>query len=143
MKADRPEWAPGDALPPLELPPVTRLDLIKYAGASGDYNPIHTIDEEAHRAGLPGVIQHGMLTMAQMGRLFSPYFDRSWVTRFQTRFRGMLFVGERLRVIAEVSALDTSVEGDRYTFDLTATTAEGRTIATGSLELLWYAGADP
>ena len=63
-------WNAGEELPSITLPPVTRLDLIKYAGASGDYNPIHTIDEEAARAGLPGVIAHGMLTMAVMGRRF-------------------------------------------------------------------------
>jgi len=45
----------GDRLE-VTLNPVTRLDLIKYAGASGDFNPIHTIDAEAKNAGLPGII---------------------------------------------------------------------------------------
>ncbi len=76
-------WNAGEELPSITLPPVTRLDLIKYAGASGDYNPIHTIDEEAARAGLPGVIAHGMLTMAVMGRLFPPI----WSTDSSRDFR--------------------------------------------------------
>ncbi|MDQ0340810.1 acyl dehydratase [Caldalkalibacillus uzonensis] len=63
-------WNIGQELDPLTIPPVSRLELIKYAGASGDYNPIHTIDEEAAKAGLSGVIAHGMLTMAKMARLF-------------------------------------------------------------------------
>jgi len=59
-------WQAGDELPARTLEPVTRLQLIKYGGASGDYNPIHTIDQAAAEAGLTGVIQHGMLTMAEM-----------------------------------------------------------------------------
>lgn len=51
---------PGDRLESITLLPVSRLDLIKYAGASGDFNPIHTIDEAAEKAGLPGMIAHGM-----------------------------------------------------------------------------------
>lgn len=47
-------WKAGETLDTVTMKPVTRLDLIKYAGASGDYNPIHTIDKEAERAGLPG-----------------------------------------------------------------------------------------
>lgn len=64
---------PGDSLESMELPPVSRLDLIKYAGASGDFNPIHTIDEAAEKAGLPGIIAHGMWTMGNLGKLFTPY----------------------------------------------------------------------
>ncbi|MCA1599212.1 MAG: dehydratase, partial [Chloroflexi bacterium] len=74
-------WQAGDALPARTLEPVTRLQLIKYAGASGDYNPIHTIDQAASEAGLTSVIQHGMLTMAEVGRLFSPYQDQGYVQR--------------------------------------------------------------
>jgi acyl dehydratase len=82
----------GDLLDSIELEPVTRLELIKYAGASGDYNPIHTIDEEAEGAGLPGVIAHGMLTMGRMGRLFTPFVLEGFVQEFSTRFLGMVFL---------------------------------------------------
>lgn len=130
-------WEVGDALDEIELGEVTRLALIKYAGASGDYNPIHTIDEEAEKAGLPGIIQHGMLTMAQMGRLLSPYLDRGFVEDFQTRFRGMLFLGESLRVGGEVTEVEDTSSGKRFTFDLYARTPEDRIIATGSLRFRW------
>lgn len=59
----------GSELENITLSPVTRLDLIKYAGASGDFNPIHTIDEEAEKAGLPGIIAHGMWTMGNLAKL--------------------------------------------------------------------------
>jgi acyl dehydratase len=130
-------WAVGDALPELRLPPVTRLDLIRYAGASGDYNPIHTIDEEAARAGLPGVIQHGMLTMARMGTLFSPYFDRGFLRRFRVRFTGMVFVGDTLAVGGVVTKHErVPGGGDAYTFDVYAKAADGRSVASGTVELV-------
>lgn len=47
---------------------ITRADLVRYAGASGDFNPIHWSDRVATKVGLPGVIAHGMLTMALVGR---------------------------------------------------------------------------
>ena len=56
MSGAKPTWNVGDELERRTLPPVTRLQLIKYAGASGDYNPIHTVDEAAEEAGLDGVI---------------------------------------------------------------------------------------
>jgi acyl dehydratase len=61
----------------LELPDrtfrITRLDLVKYAGASGDFNPIHWSDRFAASVGLPGVIAHGLLTMALVGRALTEW----------------------------------------------------------------------
>ena len=57
----------GDALPTQTFR-VTRADLVRYAGASGDFNPIHWSDRVATSVGLPGVIAHGMFTMALAGR---------------------------------------------------------------------------
>jgi len=76
----------GDELPTLELR-VTRADLVRYAGASGDFNPIHWSDRVATGVGLPGVIAHGMLTMALAGRLLTrwagdPAAVRSYGVRF-------------------------------------------------------------
>ncbi|MEU3457661.1 MaoC family dehydratase [Micromonospora sp. NPDC006766] len=61
----------------MELPTqtfrVTRADLVRYAGASGDFNPIHWSDRTATKVGLPGVIAHGMFTMALVGRAVSAW----------------------------------------------------------------------
>jgi len=59
--------AVGDALPPLTVR-VTRADLVRYAGASGDFNPIHWSERFAVGVGLPNVIAHGMLTRAVAGK---------------------------------------------------------------------------
>lgn len=62
----------GELVPGAELGPetyaVTRADLVRYAGASGDFNPIHWSDRVATEVGLPGVIAHGMYTLALAGR---------------------------------------------------------------------------
>jgi acyl dehydratase len=78
--------AKGDELPPLQVH-LTRADLVRYAGASGDFNPIHWSDRVATGAGLPGVIAHGMLTMATAGRLVTNWIGDSTALRtFGVRF---------------------------------------------------------
>lgn len=93
----------GDELPIVTLPPVSRLDLIKYAGASGDYNPIHTIDDEAEKAGLPAIIAHGMWTMGNLARLFTPYHEEGFIQDYQIRFRGMVFLGDIITLKARLT----------------------------------------
>ncbi|MGH3898668.1 MAG: MaoC/PaaZ C-terminal domain-containing protein [Pseudonocardiaceae bacterium] len=68
----RSEVAVGDQLPGLQIR-VTRAALVRYAGASGDFNPIHWNERVAREVGLPGVIAHGMLTMALAGRLVTAW----------------------------------------------------------------------
>lgn len=78
----------GESLKEVILAPVSRLDLIKYAGASSDYNPIHTIDEEAEKAGLPGIIAHGMWTMGNLAKPSSPYYEEGFIRDYTIRFKG-------------------------------------------------------
>src|SRR5690625_407629 len=74
---------------------ITRADLIRYAGASGDYNPIHWSEATAKAAELPGVIAHGMLTMGLVVDLVSEWTnDRAAIIDYQTRFSGMVPVEE-------------------------------------------------
>jgi acyl dehydratase len=77
------------------IPPRTytarRVDLVKYAGASGDFNPIHWNDRFAREVGLPGVIAHGMYTMAQAGNYVSEWAgDPGAVLEFGVRFSAMV-----------------------------------------------------
>ncbi|MFC3041857.1 MaoC/PaaZ C-terminal domain-containing protein [Virgibacillus xinjiangensis] len=92
----------GESLQEVTLEPVSRMDLIKYSGASGDFNPIHTIDEEAERAGLPGIIAHGMWTMGNLAKLFTPYYEEGFIQDYNIRFSGMVFLGDVLTLKAEV-----------------------------------------
>lgn len=76
----------GQELPPLSVR-VTRADLVRYAGASLDFNPIHWNEKVALDAGLPGVIAHGMLTMALAGRIVTDWVgDPGAVIEYGARF---------------------------------------------------------
>ncbi len=133
----RPAWEVGDELEERVLPPVTRLQLIKYAGASGDFNPIHTIDEAAEEAGLPGVIAHGMLTLATMGLLFSPHLEHGYVKELKARFSGMVFLGDELIIGGRVANTEDAEDGRLYTFEVYASKGES-TVASGKVGFLVY-----
>ena len=110
--------APGDALPPLALH-VTRAGLVRYAGASGDFNPIHWNQRFAVGVGLPDVIGHGMLTMALAARLITNWVgDPAAVVGYAARFTRPVVVpdtdvGVTLKVTGTVKAVDDAgdIEG--------------------------------
>lgn len=81
-----PEIVTGAELPPMDLR-VRRADLVRYAGASLDFNPIHWNDRVATEVGLPGVIAHGMYTMAIAGRLVTDWLgDPGRLVEYSARF---------------------------------------------------------
>ena len=133
-----PVWEVGEDLALRTLPPVTRLQLIKYAGASGDFNPIHTVDEAAERAGLKGVIAHGMLTLATMGLLFSPCLKHGYVKDFRARFSGMVYVGDVLEIGGRVTGVEETEEGRLYAFDVFSRRGEDDVVASGIVGFLVY-----
>lgn len=124
----------GDSLTSIELGPVSRLDLIKYAGASGDFNPIHTIDKEAEIAGLPGIIAHGMWTMGNMTRLFTPYLEKGFVQKFTNRFSGMVFLGDVVTFKAELK----EKQDQDLIFRVEAVKQDGKTAANGKVTFRLY-----
>jgi acyl dehydratase len=97
----------GASLPPL-LVDVTREQIRAYAEASGDDNPVHLDDDAAKRAGLPGVIAHGMLTMALLGRAVTAWAgDPDRVRLFAVRFSGIVQPGDRLIAHGRVVGVDS------------------------------------
>jgi acyl dehydratase len=85
----RADVAEGDELPALQVR-VTRADLVRYAGASGDFNPIHIDEEFARAVGLPGRILHGLWTMAQVARAQTEAAGGpEHLKRLSVQFRGM------------------------------------------------------
>ena len=86
----------GDPLPVLEKPEITQLQLVKYAGASGDFNPIHTIPEAARQAGLEGTIAHGMLVMGILGQMISSWAGVKNVVKYSVSFKAMTRPGDVL-----------------------------------------------
>src|SRR3954462_476738 len=118
-----PDIAVGSELPE-QVFRVTRADLIRYAGASGDFNPIHWGDRVATGVGLPGVIAHGMFTMALAGRAVTEWTgDPGALVEYQVRFGRPVVVphdgeGAEVTVTGRVAAL---LEDGRARVDLTVT----------------------
>jgi acyl dehydratase len=79
----------GDEIPALVKSPVTHLQLVKYAGASGDFNPLHTDPKIGEFIGVGGIIAHGMLIMGFVGQLLSDYVGPTALRKFNVRFKGM------------------------------------------------------
>ena len=103
---------------------ITRADLVRYAGASGDFNPIHWSDRSAVKVGLPGVIAHGMFTMALVGRAVTEWAGSpDAVVDYGVRFtRPVVVPDDDEGTEVEVSAVVRGVTEDGLTqLDLTAT----------------------
>jgi acyl dehydratase len=95
--------------------PIDRLDLIRYAGASGDFNVIHWNDEAATAVGLPGVIAHGMYSMGIAARLVAGWAgDPAALRRLRVRFAAMIQPGQTLTVRGEVATVDKPRAGLRF-----------------------------
>jgi acyl dehydratase len=96
----------GDELPPLALPPISRLQLALYCGGSGDHNPIHVDSDFAKEAGMNDVFAHGMLSMGFMGRLVTAIAPQSRVKSFGVRFVAITWIGDRITVSGRVAGVD-------------------------------------
>ncbi len=85
----------GDVLPEMVLPAIDRALLCRFAGASGDLNPIHVDIDFARRAGMPDVFAHGMLGMAWLGRLLTGWRPQSCLRSFTVRFMVLTHLGNQ------------------------------------------------
>ena len=122
---------PGQALPELKVTPDKFLTT-RYAGASGDFNPIHIDDEFAQSVGLPGRILHGLWMMAQVARAVSAAGDGPDALRsLAVQFRGMGFPEQELSVSATVKEVSDGIA----TVEAEAFQDERRIIRKGRAEL--------
>jgi acyl dehydratase len=114
---------PGTELEPRTYH-ATRLDLVKYAGASGDFNVIHWNDRLAKSVGLPSVIAHGMYTMAEAGRYVTEIAggDPGAVLEFSVRFSSMVVVpdDEQGAAIEVTGTVTEQLADDRVALEITA-----------------------
>ncbi|UWD78240.1 MaoC/PaaZ C-terminal domain-containing protein [Curtobacterium flaccumfaciens] len=109
---------------------ITRDSLVRYAGASGDFNPIHYRDDVAASVGLPGVLAHGMLTMGIAVQPVAEWLgDSGWVAGYGVRFTRPVVVdpelGATVGIVAKVGTVDE--DGRPKRIDLTVTAA-GQTV---------------
>ena len=117
---------------PAQTFPVQRINLVQYAGASGDYNVIHWNERIAKSVGLPDVIGHGMFTMAEAGRVVTDWVgDPGAVIEYGVRFSAPVVVpdddlGASLEVSGEVTE---KLDGNRVAVDLNARVGESKVLA--------------
>jgi acyl dehydratase len=104
---------------------LTRTQIVQYAGASGDFNPLHSDAVFTERvAGYPGVFSHGMLTMAMTGRVLTDLAGPEALVRFGARFRAQVWPGDTL--VAKATVDDIRTEGCVTLVDLTLSTTNQR-----------------
>jgi acyl dehydratase len=105
----------GDEAPPLSHE-LTRTDLVMYAGAAGDFNPMHHDEVKAKEAGLPSVFGHGMLSMGILGKAITDYVGIGNLANYKVRFTKQTWPGETLT--SRVVVKEKRTEGDDKLVDL-------------------------
>jgi acyl dehydratase len=96
----------GDSQSQVVVDDLTRTQIVQYAGASGDYNPLHSDDRfTTEVAGYPSVFAHGMLTMGMTGRVLTDWFGVEALTNYGVRFVKQVWPGDTLTATATVTAI--------------------------------------
>jgi acyl dehydratase len=115
---------------PAQTYPVARLNLVMYAGASGDFNPIHWNERFAKSVGLPDVIAHGMFTMAEAGRFVTDWVgDPGAVIDYGVRFSSPVVVPDEAGTTLEVSGkVEEKLDDNQVVVALTARCAEQKVL---------------
>jgi acyl dehydratase len=114
-----------------EFPPLTRTMFVKYAGASGDFNPMHHDDTIAQQVGNPSVFGHGMLTMGLAARVVKDWFGPEAIRNLQVRFSKQVWPGDVLTCVATVTGTRDEGGEQLVDLDLTVTTQNGDKAITG------------
>ena len=92
-----------DEMPVLVKEPVTKVQLVRYAGASGDFNPLHTDDDVGRSMGFDGVVAHGLLLMAVAGQAVTAWIPRMYLTKYRVRFAAATRPGDVVTVTGRVT----------------------------------------
>ena len=108
----------GHEIPEVIIEPLQQQDLIKYAKASGDYNPIHLDKNFANNIGLDNVIVHGMLIMAHLGKSIANSMTISYLKHFSVQFSSITSLGEKLICSGEVINIEKDKEKKIITLNL-------------------------
>ncbi len=122
----------GDTREVILTEDLTRTQIVQYAGASGDYNPLHTDATYAQEvAGYPGVFAHGMLTMGMTGRAVTDWVGDGRLMAYGVRFTAQVWPGERL--VARLTVKDMRRDGDVDVVELDVVTrnTEGVPVISG------------
>lgn len=121
----------GDTYTERLVEDLKRTQVVMYAGASGDYNPVHTDELFTTKvAGYPGVFAHGMLTMGMTGVMLTNYVGDGRLTEFGVRFTNQVFPGDTLDSTATVTAINEGL----VDIEVSTINQEGVEVAKGSAQ---------
>ena len=114
----------GDEITPLVKEPIPKVQMVKYAGASGDFHPAHTDQELGKSMGMGGVFAHGMLIMGFVGEAITSWIPKKYLRKFGVKFVGVTMPGNVITVSGKV--IDKDVEKGLITCDVLAKDQEGQ-----------------
>jgi acyl dehydratase len=124
---------PGDQHSQVVAEDLTRTQIVQYAGASGDYNPLHTDEPFAREvAGYPGVFAHGMLTMGLTGRALTDWAGDGRLLEYGVRFTAQVWPGDTLTTTATVREIADRDGVPVALIDVVTTNQQGAPVMTGS-----------
>jgi acyl dehydratase len=125
--------AVGDHREVVLVEDLTRTQIVQYAGASGDFNPLHTDEVFASQvAGYPSVFAHGMLTMGMTGRVLTDWVGDGRLLRYGVRFIKQVWPGDTLTARAEVTAVRDADGQPVADFEIVTTNQTGDTVLNGT-----------
>ena len=133
MSLRKSQLSVGDVHEEVVVDDLTRTQIVMYAGASGDYKPIHSDEIFATQvAGYPTVFAHGMLSMGLTGKMLTNFVGDGRLTKYGVRFTSQVFPGDTLTAKAKVEALRE--EGGQNLVDLSVETTnqDGKVVISGS-----------
>jgi acyl dehydratase len=122
-----PELAPGAELPQRELGPLTEGDFVRFAGASGDFNPLHYDESFVTDAGYPGLFAMGLFPCGALAHYLAGHVGQTSVREFGVRFTALVYEGDTLTLSARVA----SVDEDEASLELAATRQTGEMAIRG------------
>ena len=112
---------------------ITRADLVRYAGASGDFNPLHTDEVFTTKiAGYPSVFAHGMLTMGLTGTLLTDALGNGTLRTFGVRFRSQVWPGDTLTATATITDVTRGEDGTLVSVDVETVNQKGEVVVSGT-----------
>jgi acyl dehydratase len=122
-------------MPDFTKKPITKVQLVKYAGASGDFNPLHFDEEYAKKRGLKKLIAHGMLSMGFLSEYVESIFGVGKIKKLQVNFKSMVFIGEEITCSGKINSLDTEEGREFASCTIEAKNKEGNIVTAGLVEV--------
>lgn len=119
----------------LEIGAVSRTDFVKFAGAGGDFNPMHHDDEFARASGFPSVFAMGMMTASMASRLITDWFGIEAVKTYEVRFRAMVWPGEQLRASGRIIGEVDGAPEPRLLVEFDVANSQGEVKVSGQAQI--------